>query len=61
MTGSTLGGRSWLTAKGYRALGHQVPDDVDDNEAIVLRPSATPRPANRPRRRFFRRSTGANP
>lgn len=29
-----MAGRSWLTARAARLLGHQVPADVDDDEAI---------------------------
>lgn len=28
-----------LTAKAWRHLGHQVPDDVDDDEVMVLSPA----------------------
>lgn len=54
MTGTSMDGRSWITAAGYRALGHHVPDDVDDNEvilAIPASPSATPKPTSWWRRR----------
>lgn len=28
--------RYWLTAKGARALGHQVSPDVDDDQAVIV-------------------------
>lgn len=30
--------RFWLTARGYRALGRWVPDDVDDDEPLLVLP-----------------------
>jgi hypothetical protein len=32
-----LTGRFWLTPKGYRVLGIQLPDDIEDDETVVLR------------------------
>lgn len=29
-------GRCWLTARAARALGHDVPADIDDDEAVRL-------------------------
>ncbi len=35
--------RPWLTAKGYRALGYEIPLDVaGDDEIVVLVPAGTP-------------------
>lgn len=32
-------GRCWLTARAARALGHDVPDDINDDEAVRLVPT----------------------
>lgn len=29
-------GRYWLTAKAARFLGHEVPDDIDDDRVVVF-------------------------
>lgn len=57
MAGDGMNGRAWLTAKGYRALGYQLPDDVDDHQVVVLiteshRASSTPA-----RQRWWKRRT----
>jgi hypothetical protein len=56
MTGSTMQGRCWLTAKGYRALGHHVPDDVADHEVIIPATAPPPVGPNVKRPRWWRRS-----
>lgn len=31
-----LDGRYWLTAKAARLLGHEVPDDIDDDRVVIF-------------------------
>lgn len=45
MADNQIEGRSWLTAKGYRYLGHPIPDDIPDDEVIVFATAPPPRPA----------------
>lgn len=37
-----VGGRYWLTAKGYRALHVPVPDDIDDDERVLVQRQGEP-------------------
>lgn len=34
--------RPWITAKGLRALGRPVPDDVPDDEIVILHVEEAP-------------------
>lgn len=43
MAGTTLQGRSWVTAKGWRALGWPIPDDIADDEVVTPVPTLEPR------------------
>lgn len=31
-----LRSRAWLTAKAARLLGHDVPDDIQDDEVVIF-------------------------